>query len=161
MLRPRFPWGPLAAGLALIACGWLASARSPSAATSGNASGVWQLPEQPMTSGYARGVLVTLAGVPLYRLDGVVDEVVSPCLSCREGTLSGVLVDGSGGPPRLLFAGDWLVSQLSGKGSFDAVIYALVGPALLPVGRIDGSVDDPPSLPDLPGKFSAGWLLRR
>jgi len=151
-----------AALLALLFC-WPAAAGTPVAGAfaTGYAKGAWHLPEPPAIAGDAQGVLYTPAGLPLYTLDAQLTEIVSPCLSCREGDLHGTLDDGIGPGPDFVVQGHWIVSQFTGQGSFDATIWKPTGPALTPVGRLIGLVDDPPFPPGVPGTFSARWALRR
>ena len=128
---------------------------------SGPAQGSWHLPEPPSTTGSVQGVLLSPAGKPLFDLDGVLTEFVSPCLSCREGYLNGTLDDGGGGLPEYVVTGNWLVTQLTGEGVFRALVYKPIGPFLLPVGRLEGLVDDPPFPPGQAGTFIGRWWLRR
>src|SRR5690242_9746740 len=82
-----------AAALLVAFCGSQAEARAPLAGTtvSGIAKGIWQLPEPQYATGSAQGTLSTLGGASVFTFRAKLTEIVSPCLSCREGDVNGTL----------------------------------------------------------------------
>jgi hypothetical protein len=153
----------LAAALLVALSGSQAEAGAPQAGTtvSGVAKGIWQLPEPQYATGSAQGTLYTLGGASVFAFRAQLSEIVSPCLSCREGDLNGTLDDGEGPGPDFLVLGHWTAGQLSGQGTFDTWIWKVSAPLAAPVGRFEGDFNDSPIPPGLPGSFSGTWILRR
>ncbi len=152
-----------AAALLVAFCGSQAEARAPLAGTtvSGIAKGIWQLPEPQYATGSAQGTLSTLGGASVFAFRAQLSEIVSPCLSCREGDVNGTLDDGIGPGPDFLVLGHWTSGQLSGQGSFETWIWKVSAPLAAPVGRFEGDFNDPPMPPAQPGPFSGMWTMRR
>lgn len=124
----------------------------------GAGSGAWDLPDGVGGLGQVVGTLDYLpSGKLAFVLVGTLSEVSSPCLSCREGDLDWTLDDGVGVGPDYLAKGRWIGSFLGGQGTWSATIYRPVGPALIPVGRLRGTYDDPPLAGQ--GTFEARWSL--
>jgi hypothetical protein len=152
----------LAAALLAAVCGWSAEA-APGAGTSvsGIAKGIWQLPEPQYATGTAEATLYPLGPGPVLAFRAKLTEIVSPCLSCREGDLVGTLNDGVGSSPDFIVNGHWLASQLSGQGSFESLIWKAGSTSGVPVGKLEGDFNDPPFPPGFPGPLSGMWTLRR
>ena len=152
-----------AAALLVALSGAQADAGAPLAGTtvSGIAKGIWQLPEPQYATGSAQGTLYTLGGASVFAFRAKLTEIVSPCLSCREGDVNGTLDDGEGPGPDFLVLGHWTAGQLSGQGTFDTWIWKVNAPLAAPVGRFEGDFNDPPMPPGLPGPFSGMWTMRR
>jgi len=144
-----------------LGTGWLAAARAQSSCTvkRGAAAGDWTLPSGPGAFGSAHGFLY-FKNTPVYDFSAVLEELASPCLSCREGTLDGVLDDGVGPGPDYVVRGEWLGSFFTGEGTWKATIFQPTPTGLVPVGRMRGRYDDPPNSP-LPvlGTFQARWTI--
>jgi len=153
-----------AAALLVAFCGSRADAGGPRAGTNvsaGTAKGIWQLPEPRYSTGTAEGMLDSSGGAEVFAFRAKLTEIVTPCLSCREGDLNGTLDDGDGPAPDFVVLGHWTAGQLTGQGSFEAWIWKVSAPLAAPVGRFEGDFDDPPMPPGQPGSFSGVWTLSR
>ena len=150
----------LAAAFLAALCGSPADAASPLAGSSvsGIAKGILGMPEPQYTTGSAQANLLPFGAGPNFSFQAQLTEIVSPCMSCREGDIQGTLDDGVGTGPDYLVQGHWTANQVSGIGSFDSFIFKPTGPFTFPVGRLECGFYDP--YPG-PGTLSGNWTLRR
>jgi hypothetical protein len=148
--------------LAAASVSWLAhDARAQNSCTlrKGVTRGDWDLPAGVGSLGFLDGKIYQgNSTTVLYRITGVLDEVNSPCLSCREGSLQGDLDDGIGPGPDYYVSGQWIGSWFTGEGTWRATIYKPIGPALVEVGRTKGQFQDPPPNAQL-GRFTGRWAI--
>ena len=106
--------------------------------------------------GWVSGALVDNAtGQITFSFDARLVEGFTPCLSCQVGRLSGFLDDGVGTGFDYVVVGEWQGLWLSGKGTFQAIVYKMVGGTLVPVGRMHGDYSDPSS--STVGNFVCEW----
>lgn len=151
---------PFVAALALAAlpAGSSASGSAGTAVTcrSGPVGGLWLLPNTPGGTGVVDGTLAAPTSAGAYHFVGTLTDVPTPCLSCIEGRIQGMLDDGIGPGPDYLVLGRYTGASLSGSGTFEARI---VSPAATsPQGRIGGQFRDAPG-DNLPGNFRALWTI--
>lgn len=161
MRTQRFAPRLFAAALLAGICAWPADAGSQGTSVSGIAKGILMQPEPQYGIGFARANLFALGAGPDFTFRAKLTEIVSPCLSCREGDIDGTLDDGVGASPDYLVQGHWIADQLSGIGSFDSLIYAAAAPTGPPVGKLEASFNDPPLPPGFAGPLSGTWTIRR
>lgn len=125
---------------------------------SGKTFGDWDLPSGG-SAGFATGALQDGFGSTVFKMKAKLAELPSPSLSTRIGTLDGELDDGVPGFPVYYVSGDWKATALTGSGSFSAVIsrqFSPLGPVQL-IGKMAGVFSDPPSFPNLVGKYKGEW----
>ncbi len=147
------------AGLATVLVGalaWTASA----VIVSGKTFGKWDLPANPSSAVLAEGALLDSSGATVFKMKAKLAETPSPSLSMRQGTMNGVLDNGSGSLfPIYGVSGKWKALALSGDGSFEAVITlqrSPLGPVAV-IGKMAGKFSDPPSFPNQVGKYKGEW----
>lgn len=147
--------------LLALGAGWTTrgEAQTTCVPRQGLTTGEWNLPPDGVgSSGFLAG-RVLHNGAAVYRFQATLSEVVSPCLSCRQGGLVGTLDDGVGVPGDYVVVGSWGASFFGGNGGWHATIYMPIGPAIIPVGRMEGILDDPPSFPDQVGTYLGRWTI--
>jgi hypothetical protein len=125
----------------------------------GNTNGNWNLPPDGVGStGFLRGRMVE-SGTAVYRFQATLSEVGSPCLACRQGGIVGTLDDGVGAPDDYVVIGSWFGSFFGGVGGWQATVFQPLGPALIPVGRMKGTFEDPRAFPDQVGAYLGRWTI--
>jgi len=157
----RFAPRYLAAALLASICVWSAEAGSQGSSVTGIAKGILMQPEPQFGTGFAKANLFALGAGPDFVFRATLTEIVSPCMTCREGDLEGTLDDGAGSGPDYLVKGHWIADQLSGSGSFESLIFKASAPAGPPVGQLEAGFFDPPLPPGFAGTLSGSWTLRR
>lgn len=123
----------------------------------GMAKGVWELPDTAAGGFLSGELLLGTSSTPLFALTGTLNDVQTPCMSCREGVIDAVLDDGVGPGPDFLVKGTYFGGYFSGKGTFSAQILEPIGPALVPVGRVLGTYSDPLGPLAVLGTFAGRW----
>lgn len=146
-------------GIAALLVGALA-ATAAAKLVSGKTFGKWDLPASTAVAGFAEGALLDSGGATVFKMKAKLAETPSPALSIRQGTMQGVLDDGSGGTyPTYAVQGKWQASAFTGVGSFEATISfqrSPLGPVVL-IGKMAGKFKDPPSFPNQVGKYEGEW----
>ncbi len=156
MSAPRHLIATLLTALACVSLGPTPQAVTgppPQNCAGGQGAGRWELSGD---TGTLRGRLIDrTTGQVHSTFSATLTEVQSPCLSCVEGTIEGVL-DGVGSGNDYVVRGRFLGFFMTGAGTFQARIFRTTGgPA---VGGIQGAFDDLPS-DTVPGRFNARWEL--
>jgi hypothetical protein len=156
----RLAWAACVATLALGLAGVdHARAQSPCTPRKGPTKGVWELPDYINPTGYAKGLLYDgISGHAVYVFKATIDEVPGPCLACRQGNVIGELDDGVGPGPDYYVTGTWNGHQFSGQGSWTATIYKPIGPAIIAVGALKGTFNDPLGS-TTPGRYDGSWEI--
>lgn len=147
--------------LASLACVALSASTpphpGPRPCPSGAALGAFDLPVASGGGGSLSGSLVLgSGGAVAFTLTAALVDVPSPCLSCLEGQIQGVLDDGVGVGPDYVVDGTYTGSFFGGSGTFGARVLDLTGTRV--VGRIAGEFFDPPPLTG-PGMFQGAWRV--
>ncbi|TAH38088.1 MAG: hypothetical protein EYC70_05555 [Planctomycetota bacterium] len=152
--------------LVLLLCSCLALGLPADAARSsarpcarGAMNGAWNLPHPLASDGFIDGRLFDANGNSVFALRATLTDVVSPCLSCIEGTIQGTLDDGVGTTPDYLVYGNYRGNFLARQGSFTALLYPYG--SRTPTGKLNGAFRDPYSNPDVPGQFRGDWVVCR
>ena len=161
MRTQRFAPQLAAAALLASICGWPAEAGTQGTSVSGIAKGILMQPEPQYGTGFAGANLFALGAGPDFIFRATLTEIVSPCMSCREGDLDGMLDDGVGLGPDYFVKGHWTANQVSGLGSFESLLYKASAPLGPPVGKLEAGFNDPPLPPGFAGPLSGTWTLRR
>lgn len=147
--------------LLALGAGWMSRGEAQTACVPrhGLTLGDWNLPPNGVGSvGFIDGRVVK-NGAGVYRFQASLSEVVTPCLSCREGGIVGTLDDGVGAPDDYVVVGSWSGTFFGGEGSWHATIFQPLGPALIPVGRMKGIFDDALAFPDQVGTYIGRWTI--
>jgi hypothetical protein len=139
---------------------------SPSPCKEGKAFGEWQRPNVCSDSGYLFGKLADGQGQGILLVEAKLIETPSPCLSCQQGKLDGVIRDPDTGAVLYRVAGEWSGLWFSGEGQFEALILSIPptpSPPIVVVGKLAGKYSDPGfECPGDPlGKFEAEWAICR
>ncbi|MBI5361852.1 MAG: hypothetical protein HZA53_01655 [Planctomycetes bacterium] len=148
----------VAACAALFVCS-SASNPAPVLCGSGAVDGVWDLPLTSGGNGQLTGLLfVGSTATVAYTFTATLTDVPTPCLSCIEGEVDGVLDDGIGPGPDFLVRGHYRGLFLNGTGQYWAQVLTPTGAHV--AGRIGGTFSDPLALPG-PGTFDGRWRVCR
>ncbi|QDU83269.1 hypothetical protein Pla163_03670 [Planctomycetes bacterium Pla163] len=138
----------------------LDAAPAPPMQVLGATFGLWDLPQDVGSLGVASGTIADASGATVFELKVSLEEIQSPALALRFGTIDGLLDDGSGlAWPRYEVSGDWTASSLIGRGSFKGTISRQVSPhgPTIPIGTIGGRFRDFPLFPNQDGAFAGRW----
>ena len=124
---------------------------------SGSGGGDWDLPAGSGTPGYLSGELFESSGpLPAFFFGATLTDVSTPCLSCVQGTIDGLLDDGFGPAPDYIVTGEYHGLFLNGTGTFECRVFRPGSD--VSVGKITGRFLDPPAQPG-PGQFTARWEI--
>lgn len=148
----------VAAAAAFFICS-SASNPTPVRCGAGVTGGAWDLPLTSGGTGQLAGFLYVGSTTTIaYTFTATLTDVPTPCLSCIEGEIDGVLDDGIGPGPDFVVRGRYLGYFMSGTGQYWAQVLTPGGAYV--AGRIGGAFSDPLALPG-PGTFDGRWRVCR
>ena len=124
---------------------------------SGVGHGGWDLPDLGQNGTVDGDLFIANATAPRYHFHATLIDVPSPCLSCIEGDIQGVLDDGIGIGPDYIVTGHYFGSFFGGRGIFHAAVHDPTGATLN--GRLRGRFNDPPTNVPHAGSFITAWTV--
>jgi hypothetical protein len=117
--------------------------------------GGWDLPDLGQNGTVDGNLFIASTTAPRYHFHAILIDVPSPCLSCIEGEIHGVLDDGIGTGPDYIVVGHYNGGFFTGRGIFHAQVYDPTDGALH--GKLRGRFNDPPVSTQHVGTFLTLW----
>jgi hypothetical protein len=125
------------------------------ACENGVGHGGWDLPSLGQDGTVDGNLFIASTTAPRYHFHATLIDVPSPCLSCIEGDIHGVLDDGVGTGPDYIVVGHYSGGFFTGRGIFHAKVFDPTDGTLH--GRLRGRFNDPPVNTQPVGSFLTLW----